>query len=118
MDTVKRYAPYLLFILPAIAFALAGTFKLLGTPELHQSFAAMGLPGWFGYFIGACELAGAIALVFLPALRKLAAVGLLIIMAGAIYFHVAYEVPSAVPAIILSLLLIGVIYWPWNRQPA
>lgn len=69
----------------------------------------MGLPVWFGYFIGACELSGAIGL-WLRKLSAFAAAGLIVIMAGAIYFHAAYDaIANGIPAFILSLLLINIL---------
>lgn len=117
MNAVKKYWPFIFIILPSLAFAGAGIGKLLGLPDLHASFAAMGLPSWFGYFIGAAELAGAVGL-YLVGLRKLAAAGLAIIMAGAAYFHIAYGVPSPVPAIILLAMMIFVIVWNWRGRAA
>ncbi|MEM8749628.1 MAG: DoxX family protein [Pseudomonadota bacterium] len=118
MDNIKKYAPYLLLILPAIAFVAAGGAKLAGVEEVLASFSLMGMPSWFGTFIGACEVAGGLALVFLPALRKLAAAGLALIMLGAIYFHVAYSVPSPVPAIVLLLFMIVIMARNWNKSAA
>ena len=114
MSNVVRYAPYLLIILPALAFAAAGAGKLAGVPMLHESFATMGLPNWFGYLIGTAEVVGAIGLL-LPQTRKSAASGLAFIMIGAIYYHVVYSVPSAVPAIVLLVLLILVLLRNWNN---
>ncbi len=117
MEQIKKYGPYLFFILPALAFAAAGVGKLMGTEMLHQSFAMMGMPSWFGYFIGACELAGAVGLILLQT-RKLAAAGLIIIMIGAVYFHLSYGVPSPVPAIVLIILLLLTIKWNWKSSAA
>lgn len=117
MDTIKRYWPYIFIVLPALAFLAAGGAKLMGVPMVHQSFAAMGLPGWFGYFIGACEVAGAIGL-FLPQVRKLAAAGLAIIMIGAVYFHLAYGVPSFVPAAVLLAMMVFVLARNWRNDTA
>lgn len=101
MEFIKRYAIWCPIILSALAFGAAGTFKLMGTPELHQSFALLGLPGWFGYFIGAAEVAGAIGLLFART-RLLAAIGLAIIMVGAVYFHVVFTpLGQAIPALLL-----------------
>ncbi len=113
MEALKKYGPYVVLILPALVFVAAGIGKLMGAPELHQSFAMMGLPGWFGYFIGAAELAGAIGL-FLPRTRKLAAAGLAVIMVGAVYFHVAYAVPSAIPSAVLLILMLVVMWLKWQ----
>lgn len=105
----KSVATWVLLGVVGLAFAAAGTAKLLGVPQMHASFAIMGLPGWFGYFIGACELAGAIGLLIRP-LSALAASGLVGVMLGAIFFHVHYEVVShAVPAVVLSILLLVII---------
>jgi len=86
-------------VLLAIVMLLAGGAKLAGVPELHQSFGLMGLPSWFGYFIGAAEFAAGIGL-FIPRLSAWAAAGLIPIMLGAIYFHLTYAVPSAIPAVV------------------
>ncbi len=48
--------------LTTLAFIAAGSAKLAGVEQMHLSFALMGLPAWFGYFIGASELAGAVAI--------------------------------------------------------
>lgn len=117
MDALKKYGPYVFIIFPALAFAAAGVGKLMGTPMLHQSFSTMELPGWFGYFIGACELAGAIGLLITQT-RKLAATGLAIIMVGAVYFHITYSVPSPVPAITLLIFLLLTIWWKWQPKSA
>ena len=113
METVIRHLPKLLYGLPAVAFVLAGLGKLNGVDAMHQSFGMMGLPTWFGYAIGLAELAGGIGLL-LPRTRVAAAIGLIPIMLGAIYFHVAYAVPSAVPAVVLSGLLLATL---WFHRP-
>lgn len=92
--------------LASFAFAAAGAAKLAGVEAVHASFAIMGLPVWFGYFIGLAELAGAIGL-WLRRTSQYASAGLFIIMLGATYFHVVYEVfPKAIPAIVLALLTV------------
>ena len=73
----------------AIVMIVGGGAKLAGYDMAHLSFAAMNLPVWFGYFIGLCEVVGGAAL-FVPLTRRPAALGLSVIMAGALYFHGAY----------------------------
>lgn len=109
MNSIKHFLPKLPRFLLAIPMILAGFAKLAGVPELHQSFSMMGLPVWFGYFIGAAELAAGIGL-FIPRVSVAAAVGLMPIMLGAAYFHIVYAVPSAIPAFMLFMLSIFVIY--------
>lgn len=92
--------------LTSVAFAAAGIAKLMGVEQLHSSFSIMGLPVWFGYFIGACELLGAIAL-WQRQLSFFSALGLLCITCGAIFFHLYFELAAnAIPAIILAILLL------------
>jgi len=115
MTKSKKIGLYLCLGLTRLAFAAAGVGKLMGVEQLHASFAAMGLPVWFGYFIGASEAAGAIGL-WVRKLRTLAAAGLVIIMAGATYFHIFFAtVPNAIPAIVLAALLIAVLFISRNK---
>ena len=105
MNKVKTIAIWSVLGLTGLAFAAAGIAKLMGVPALHASFGIMGLPVWFGYFIGACELVGALGL-FVRKYSVIAASGLLVIMLGAIFFHVYFEEAShALPVILLSIFL-------------
>ncbi len=100
--------------LGAVAYAGAGTSKVLGVEQMAQSFTHFHLPLWFMTFIGACEIAGAIGLL-IRRLSALAAVCLAIIMVGAIYMHVTYDAPPmAAPAAVLLVLMIFVA---WQRRP-
>ncbi len=114
MDTIKKHAPALLYILPALAFFAAGTAKLFSVPEVIKPFVVLGLPAAFGLFIGVCEIAGSIGLL-ISRTRIPAAIGLSLIMLGAAYYHLAYQAPSVVPALILLLLLAGTI---WRARTA
>jgi uncharacterized membrane protein YphA (DoxX/SURF4 family) len=104
MTFFRKYgllAACILLALPLIAF---GGAKLAGVPQVHESFKVLGLPGWFGYFIGACEVAGGVGL-FIKPLRSLAALGLCVILVGALYFHVTHPpLGAGVPALIYLLL--------------
>jgi putative oxidoreductase len=106
---LQKYGIWIAAVLVALVLLPAGGAKLAGVPQMHQSFALLGLPGWFGYFIGACEVAGAIALFIRP-LSALAAAGIAIIMLGAVYFHVTNPpLAAGVPALVV-LLLSGYIF--------
>ncbi|BFM50980.1 DoxX family protein [Marinomonas sp. THO17] len=102
---LKIWVPTFLLALPLI---LAGVAKLSGVPAMHQSFSMMGLPEWFGYFIGAMELLAGIGLL-VPKWSALAATGMIPILAGAIYFHLVYAVPTAIPAFVFILLALVII---------
>jgi uncharacterized membrane protein YphA (DoxX/SURF4 family) len=105
-----NYALWTSIALIILYVGAAGIAKLAGVPYVHSSFPKLGLPSWFGYFIGACEVLGPIALLIRP-LRALAALGLGIIMIGATYYHAVYTpIFQAVPAFVL-LILCGYIFW-------
>jgi putative oxidoreductase len=92
----------------------AGLAKLAGVPYVHSSFPKLGLPAWFGYFVGVCEVLGPIALFIRP-LSAWAAAGLGFIMIGATYYHAMYTpIIQAVPAFVLLILC---VYIFWKRRP-
>ncbi|MGB0853879.1 MAG: DoxX family protein [Pikeienuella sp.] len=96
----------------AIIMIGGGGAKLIGYQMAHISFAVLGLPAWFGYFIGVAEVLGGIAL-FISPLRRYAAAGLFAIMAGAIYFHVFYTpLTFGIPAALTFLACAYLVLWP------
>lgn len=100
--------------LGALAYAAAGTSKVLGVEQMAQSFTHFHLPLWFMTFIGVCEIAGAVGLL-IRRVSALAAACLAIIMLGAIYMHLTYDAPPmAAPAAVL-LVLMGFV--AWQRRP-
>lgn len=109
MLKVKSIGTWLALAVLAFAMIASGVGKLAGVEMLHDSFATMGLPAWFGYFIGAAEVLGGIA-VLVPRLCAIAATGLAVIMAGAVYYYLAYTVESPFLAIVLLLLCGFAIY--------
>jgi putative oxidoreductase len=108
--TTRTYPLRIAIALVVLYVGAAGIAKLAGVPYVHSSFPRLGLPTWFGYFIGACEVLGCIALLIRP-LRALAALGIAIIMVGATYYHAVYTpVFQAAPAFVLLILCIY-IFW-------
>ena len=110
---MRKQADYGLWIaiaLVALYVGAGGVGKLAGVPYLHSSFPKLGLPSWFGYFIGVCEVLGPVGL-FVHPFRALAAVGICIIMIGATYYHIVYTpVFQALPAFVLLLLCIYILH--------
>ncbi len=109
---VRLIAGWVVVSLLAIAFALGGIGKLTG--GAGAQFSNWGYAPWFAYVIGAAELAGAVGLL-IPRTTRLAVIGLLIIMLGAIYTHLTNnEVPrSLVPVAFIAALCTA---W-WLRPP-
>lgn len=117
-------ALWIIQILLALVFLFAGGTKLYLSSEV---LATMGppnqvyLPGLFIKFIGVCEVLGALGLVLpgllriRPQLTFLAAVGLLIIMIGAVVVTIAGPgVGAAIPPLVIGLLCAFVAY---GRRP-
>ena len=108
-----KWGTVLATVLPTLAFLMAGGAKLSGAEEMVQNFSRYGLPTAFMYFIGACEVAGAVGLWLTTTvigpwpLRRLAALGLAIIMVGAVAMHAVHDpIMNALPAAILLALLV------------
>lgn len=111
----SKIAYWVLSVVLALAFGFAGFAKLSGNALSVGMFEHFGYPIFFMYFIGACEFVGALGLVFGQSidarLPRLAAMGLLAIMFGAIVTHILYDpVQAMIPAVILSVLLSGILY--------
>ena len=100
-----------------LAFIGFGGYGLLHATENLKNFGGMGLPGWFAYLIAVAELLGGIGLL-VPATVRMAAQGLLVIMAGAVIMH-ATVLPGGMakggPALVFLLLLVALLRL---RRPA
>ena len=121
------YALWIVQALLALLFLFAGGMKLVVPPDVLASMGSpnqIPLPGWFVRFIGVAEVLGALGLI-LPGLfrvRKgltpLAAVGLVVIMVGAVALTVAADgvAAGAVP-LVVGLLAAFVAYGRWRLAP-
>ena len=108
-DNARKYALWAAMGLVALVLLPAGAAKLAGVPQMHASFAALGLPVWFGYFIGACEVAGAVG-IFVRKVSIAAAGGICIIMLGALYFHATHTpLVQGIPALVVLLLCLYIV---------
>jgi hypothetical protein len=118
---------WIIQILLALLFLFAGGTKLV-IP--YETLMAMGspnqvvLPEWFLKFIGICEVLGALGLIFPGLLRKqqkltpLAAVGLLIIMIGAVVVTIMGDgAGAALVPFVVGLLCAFVAYGRLKLRP-
>ena len=120
-------ALWIVQVLLALMFLFAGGTKLVMSPE---AMAAMGspnqvhLPGLFLKFLGVVEVLGALGLI-LPGifrtrtgLTPLAALGLFIIMVGAVIITIMGDgVAAALVPFIFGLLCAFVAYGRWKLRP-
>lgn len=97
----KNIGVWVLTVPLAALFLLAGAGKF--GAEATANFHKFGYGDAFRVFIGIAELAGAVGLL-VPRLAAWAAWGLVLIMAGAVYTHVAVGISIAFPAVTGALL--------------
>jgi len=114
---------WIIQILLTLLFLFAGGIKLVIPPDKLQAQAPPGavhFPGWFIIFIGVCEVLGALGLI-LPGLTRsrkgltaLAALGLTIIMIGAVIISpIGQGISAAIAPLIVGLLCAFVAYERW-----
>lgn len=113
--TKSKVAYWVFAVVLALAFVAAGFMKLSSSATSVEMFSHFGYSMAFMYFIGACEFIGGVGLIlgrFVNArLSRLAAMGLLVIMLGAIGTHIIYDpLLAMIPAVTLAILLIGFLY--------
>ena len=102
-------------ILVALVFAFAGSVKFMMPPEKMQQGSVI-LPLAFIYFIGICEVLGALGMI-LPGLTRirtgltpLAAAGLTIIMIGATTVTIVGGMPGAFVSAIIGIVTSWIAY--------
>jgi uncharacterized membrane protein YphA (DoxX/SURF4 family) len=106
---------WILAILLAFAFTLAGGIKLLSNPGMVQEFAQIGLGQWFRYLTGFLEVTGAIGLL-IPKVRFWAALQIAAVMLGATFTNIfVLHLP---PLARLTSILMGLaLVLAWLRRP-
>ena len=110
----------------ALLFVFAGVTKLVMPIEemTKQMPVQLPMPGVFLRFIGVAEIAGALGLILpgllriRPGLTPLAAVGLVIIMAGAVGLGLVMgDAAATLMPLLVGLLAAFVAYGRWRRAP-
>jgi len=118
---------WILQILLALLFLFAGGTKFYYTIQQMRDMGPPNqilFPGWFIHFIGVCEILGALGLI-LPGLFRtkqhltaIAAIGLTIIMIGAVVVTaMTFGIGGAIPNVIICLLCAFVAYGRTKLRP-
>ncbi len=99
-----------------VRFGKPTPFRCGNAKNMKEEFAAYGLPAWFMYVIGFLKLICALGLLvglWYPSYTRPAAVGLSILMAGAVSMHYKARDPMEkwIPSIIMLLLSLFVAYF-------
>ena len=100
----KSKVQMVITVLLSLAFLMTGIMKLTGAEMAKAGFEGWGYPVMFMYFIGLCEVAGAIGL-WLRRFSFAAKVCIILLMAGAVLTHLVFDTfQEAVPPVILIIL--------------
>ena len=115
-------ALWIVQVLLALMFLFAGGMKLI--LPLDKLTGPVTLPGWFTRFIGVAEVFGGLGLILpsllriKPGLTPLAALGLVIIMIGAIVVTlIGGMIGPALISLVVGLLAAFVAYGRWRLDP-
>ena len=115
--SMRNTVAWVLQVLLGLAFLAFGVKKFTDLPATVGMFTSMGLPGALASVIAGAEVLGGIGLL-IPRFTRLAALGLVLVMVGAVSMH-ATTIPgglaNGVPALVLLALLALVL---WLRRPA
>jgi hypothetical protein len=114
-------ALWILQVLLALLFLFAGVMKLILPPEAMKG--PVDLPGFFIKFIGLVEVLGGLGLILpgllriRPALTALAALGLVIVMIGAVVISLKVGITAALFPLVVGVLLMFIAYGRWRLAP-
>jgi putative oxidoreductase len=104
MKLASRWLQWGLAISLGLFFLLQGLSKLFGPASVQWAirFVGWGYPGWFLHVVGVMEVASGLG-CFIPHFRKPAAVGLMVVMAGALGTHILHrEYLRVIPPLVLG----------------
>jgi putative oxidoreductase len=99
-------------VLAAAMFLMAGGNKLAGNPQMVGMFQAIGIGQWFRFLTGSLEVLGGV-LLLIPALSGLGGLLLTGVMVGAVATHLFIIGGNPTMAIVL---LAASAFIAWNRR--
>jgi uncharacterized membrane protein YphA (DoxX/SURF4 family) len=126
---VSNTVAWILQALLAVVFLLHGIMYALSPEPMVRSMRDRGawppaIPSWFRVFIGVAELLAAVGLVLpgllhlLTFLTPLAAAGLVVVMVGAVVYHLRRaELVNLPPVVVLLVLSAVVLFLRWQVAP-
>ncbi len=117
MTKGKTIALWVIQILIAGLFLMMGSQKLMSDPETVANFTRWGMPDNIYFVIGTFEVLGAIGLL-IPRLAGLAAVGLILIMGGALFTHLTHNEMGMALMPLMVMMLLGVVVYLRNPLKA
>jgi putative oxidoreductase len=100
---------WVLQVLAAAMFLMAGGSKLMGAQPMVDMFAAIGMGQWFRYVTGGIEVVSAL-LLLVPSTAPVGAALLVCTMVGAIITHLTVLHTSPAMPVVL-LIICAVVFW-------
>ena len=90
-------------------------YRPASASNMKEEFASYNLPEWFVYFIGILKLVLSVFImvgIWIPELVVPAAIGMALLMVGAIIMHLKVKDPfkKSIPAIIMLLLSLFLVF--------
>jgi len=107
-SSTRNIIAWILQVLLGLAFIASGFKKLADMQATVGMFSSLGLPGALAYVVGAAELLGGIGLL-IPRFTRLAAIGLIIIMVGAVIMH-ATKIPGGLAGGLPALVMLALLF--------
>ena len=114
MAKAKVITLWVITVLVALSFVLAGAPKVLVAPMWVDMFANWGYAKWFVIAIGVAEIAGAVLLA-IPRTAFYGGLFLMAIMLGAAYTHVTHSETAEIIRPGLYLVFLAIV--AWARRP-
>jgi len=106
---------WILAVLLAVVFTMAGGIKLISQQSMVQEFAQIGFGQWLRYVTGILEVSGAIG-VLIPKFRFWAALQIAAVMVGATITNLAILHMPGTAGLTCVLLLLSLAL-AWLRRP-
>lgn len=114
MSKGKNIVLWVIQIVLVALFLMMSSQKLLATQEVVDNFRRWGMPENMYYVIGFFELLGAIGLL-IPRTAGMAAVGLILILIGAVFTHLTHSEYGMAFLPITTIALLAVV--AYFRKP-
>jgi putative oxidoreductase len=101
-------------IVLVLLFLAAGGFKLIGAPMMLAEFGRVGLDQWFRIFTGACEIVGALLLLW-PVTTGFGASLLTCVCVGAFFAQWQVLHGDVIHALVLAAIMAS-IAWTSRKE--
>jgi putative oxidoreductase len=111
-STATHVLAWIAQALLGLVIAGGGVAKLAGDAAMVEMFDDIGAGQWLRILVGVCEVAGGLGLL-VPRVRALAALGLVVLLLGAVVANVAFLDTSSLLPLGLAVVALAIL---WMRR--